>query len=212
MACDFSMYGNMHYLVPDLIELDLRVKYRNRMPDEDYKNLINKLKLQYAKQAFMKRIIGLGDETLDNIAIITTSSGETDEMPQIDISPAYDLDICFNFQDIVDFGIIGTSRNNKPKIIDVMREFKDIDGFREFVESIVSKVGKRRDRKLAIKRIIKGAYEESKAEYFNKSESKRLYIKFLLKSFKEMQNAYEQVYGKDKEYTGDNKGNKGDGR
>ena len=105
------------------------------MNDTDYQQLINKISLQFCIQSFIKLLIGPMDDNLGNTAIVLTHNGS---IPSIDIAPAYDLDISFNVENELKnnkkIDEIKDKNDNPSTIKSFINEFKDIPGFKEFLE------------------------------------------------------------------------------
>ena len=164
-------------------------RYRKDMNDTDYQQLINKISLQFCIQSFIKLLIGPMDDNLGNTAIVLTHNGS---IPSIDIAPAYDLDISFNvanelasgdrMHQILDFN------GNPSTITSLINEFKDIPGFKEFLDSFVNKLISRN----VSKEIMDDVYKRTNLSFFKDREDR--YTLFLNNRFLEVLNTYRSIY------------------
>lgn len=144
----------------EMLENNIKMRYSTLLNTEDLNTLVKKLKLQYCKQEFVKRVIGPMDANLTNTSIILTTSGE-DEVPEINIAPAYDLDLSFNAADEaykMQNMYILKCNNDKSDINSLMSEFSKIDGFTEFVKECTDKI--KQDN--ICKNILQEAYEQTR--------------------------------------------------
>ena len=179
-----------HSEILKLLEGNIRIRYKNSMDEKEYNELIKKLELQYSKQAFIKKIIGLGDEKIGNLGIVLTTSGEEMEIPQIDMSPAFDLDMSFNIADEANMYRI-TTDNEKNDIKSFVEEFKKVDGFSDFITNVIN-IMKKEDE--LIDDIINKSYEVSKAKYFKDEDNITNYKNYLKARFQETRQAYNELY------------------
>lgn len=179
-----------HSDILELIKSNIFMRYRRAMEEENLNSIINKLKFQYSKQALLKRIIGLKDEKLGNIGIILTTNTNESQIPEVDISPAFDLDLSFNFAEECEMAQKHTD-SGEVDIRSFIKEFANTNGFREFVESIVRKV---RNEDLAAETIINNAYNASKAKFFIDENNRKDYSDFLKARFRETRQAYNEIY------------------
>lgn len=184
---------NKHSDVLYLLEYNIRLRYKNSMDEKEYNDLIKKLKLQYCKQALIKKIIGLGDEKLGNVGIILTTSGEEMQIPQIDMSPAFDLDMSFDIAEESGMYRFETD-NGQTDIKSFIEEMKDIEGFSEFTNNVIS-IMQNEDE--VIEEIIDRSYEVSKAKYFKEENNRRNYRNYLKARFQETRQAFNEIYLKD---------------
>lgn len=181
---------NSHMDILKLLEDNIRMRYKNNMSEEEYNELINKLKTQYIRQAFLKKLIGLGDEQPKNIGIVITTDGEEMGEPEIDISPAFDLDMSFDLAEETGMKRIPTD-NGKTDIKSFVQEFADFDGFREFMDMVTRKMA---DEETALETILNNSYEASKATFFTKEESRTDYKNYLRARFRETREAYQEIF------------------
>lgn len=193
LYCDEEMEYTKHSSILKLLEDNMKIRYKNIMDENKFNNLIKKLKLQYSKQEFIKKIIGLRDEKIENMGIVLTTNGEEMEVPQIDISPAFDLDMSFDIAEETKMVKFQTD-NGKTDIKSFIEEFREIEGFTEFLSSIVNKI-KNEDE--VIQEIIDKSYEISKAKYFKDESNRRDYSNYLKARFKETKQAFNELYLKD---------------
>ena len=189
-----------------ILKENITMRYKRNMTDISFSSLIGKLKLQYAEQEFIKRLIGLKDEKLGNIAIIKTSNGNELEVPEIDISPAFDLDVSFNFGAETKMAQTRTD-NGKVDIKSLIEEFSNINGFKSFIDSIFYKI---QDEDQVIELILNNSYETSHAVFFLDEDNRRDYITFLKQKFRDTKEAYYDIFLKSKDYN--NKGEDKDAR
>lgn len=168
----------------------LTKRYRDKMNDYDFYKMINRVQLQFCIQSFMKLLIGPMDDNLGNTAIILTQNNSP--VPNIDISPAYDLDLSFNvaqemasnhrMHQIKDFD------GNPSTIKSLINEFKDIPGFKDFLDNFVSKLVSTN----ASKTILDNTYQRTNLSFFKERENS--YMLFLNNRFLEVLNAYKDTY------------------
>lgn len=192
---NFFIFGHWkeqynHSEILELLGENINIRYKNSMSEEEYNKLIHKLKMQYIKQAFLKKVIGLADEKLENIGVVITTSGEEMETPRIDISPAFDLDMSFDLADESGMRRIHTS-NGQTDIKSFVEEFAGFDGFREFMDVVTRKM---EDEETVVETILDKTYEASKATFFMKEESRRDYKEYLRTKFRETKEAYQDIF------------------
>ena len=187
-----SESADTHSDILKLLENNIRIRYKNNINEEEYNQLINKLKAQYIRQAFLKKIIGLGDEQPKNIGIVLTTDGEEIKVPEINISPAFDLDMSFNLEEEIRMRRIKTD-NGQTDIKSFIEEFADFKGFREFMDMVTRKM---EDEETAIETILDRSYEASKATYFLEEESRTDYKNYLKARFRETRGAYQEIFMK----------------
>ena len=84
--------------------------------------------------------------------------------------------------------------NGKTDIKSFIEEFREIEGFTEFLSSIVNKI-KNEDE--VIQEIIDKSYEISKSKYFKDESNRRDYSNYLKARFKETKQAFNELYLKD---------------
>ena len=187
--------GIKHSDVLKLLEDNIRIRYKNSMDENEYNDLFKKLQLQYIKQALVKKVIGLADDQLGNVGIVLTTTGEEMEIPKIDISPAFDLDMSFNIAEETQMYRFKTD-NEKTDIKSFVEEFRHIEGFGEFISDILNTI-KNEDE--FIEDIINNSYETSKAEYFKNEDNRRDYKNYLKSRFQEIRQAYNELYLENRE-------------
>lgn len=76
------------------IEETIRKNYGEEFTEEQMNAIIDKLKLQYATQITLKKLIFDVDRNLGNISVVITEN-EEGKVEDINISPAYDFDLSF---------------------------------------------------------------------------------------------------------------------
>jgi hypothetical protein len=150
--------------------------------------LIKKLKLQYAVQETLKSLICSFDQNLGNTSLIVTEA-ENGEIEDINVAPAYDLDLSFNLGEEMLRGVpenevlYRTTQDGKIDLLSIVNEFKGVDGYKEAVGEIKNKLSDN-----YINQIFDIAYEESKVEIFKNKELKDKFANFIMRrvaTFKE---------------------------
>ena len=174
----------------NIIREGLRRRYKKNMSDNDFQRLIDKLQLQFCIQSFMKLLIGPMDDNLGNTAIILTHNGTN--VPSIDLAPAYDLDISFNvanelasrnsMHQIMDFN------GNPSTIMSLIKEFKDVPGFKEFLNNFVMTIMANN----IPKEVINDVYKRTNLSFFKEREDNYTFL--LNKRLIEVLDAYKNVY------------------
>jgi len=174
----------------NIIINSLTKRFKGVMNDNDFQNMINKVQLQYCIQSFMKLLVGPMDANYGNTGIILTHNNSS--VPYVDISPAYDLDVSFNvatrLKNSGNLSEIRDINGNSSTITSLIKEFKDIPGFKEFLNNFV---GRLLDHN-APKNILNNVYERTNLSFFREKEES--YIKFLDKRFVEVLDAYRKTY------------------
>ena len=169
---------------------NIRRRYQKDMNDSDFQQLINKISLQYCIQSFMKLLIGPMDNNYGNTAIILTHSNNS--VPSIDIAPAYDLDISFNVSnELINYNKIYQIMDiygGASTIMSLIKEFRDIPGFKEFLDDFVNKLLNHN----VSKDILDDVYKRTNLTFFKEREDS--YTNFLNKRFIEVLEAYKKVY------------------
>ena len=172
-----------------LIESNIEMRYKNIIGIEKTQKIIDKLKLQYCKQEFMKLVIGPMDCNLGNTALLFTHK-EGQSLPDIDISPAYDLDLSFNTAKNLSLkgymSLMETSDGKPATISSFIKEFKYLQGFREFLEGFYKKI----ENRATVNEIVGMAYGKTNFGYF--SENAERYIDFMNDRFKQVREACKE--------------------
>lgn len=174
----------------NIIISSLTKRYKDKMNDIDFQEMINRVQLQFCIQSFMKRLIGPMDDNFGNTAIVLTHNNSS--VPNVDISPAYDLDLSFNVADEM-------ARNNRmhqtrdfdgnpSTISSLINEFKNIPGFKVFLDNFVSKLVSVN----VSKTILDDVYERTNLFFFKEKENNYMY--FLNNRFLEVLNTYRNIY------------------
>lgn len=144
-------------------------------------SLCKKLKLQYAVQETLKCLICSMDQNLGNTSLIVTE-GKKGEIEDINISPAYDLDLSFSLGEEMLRGIpqsqifYRTTQDGKIDLLSIINEFKSIEGYKEALEEIKKKLNNN-----YIDQIFDIAYEESKVEMFKNKEFRDKFGSFIMR-------------------------------
>lgn len=142
--------------------------------------LIKKLKLQYAVQETLKSLICSMDQNLGNTALVVKE--ENGEIEDINISPAYDLDLSFALGEEMLTGIpetrvlYRTTQEGKNDLVSIMNEFKSIEGYKEALEKIKNKL-----KDNYIDKIFDIAYEEAKVNALNSKKLRDRYGNFIMR-------------------------------
>ena len=179
----------------NIIKNNLALRYKNKMHNEVFQQLIEKIELQYAVQTLLKQLIGPMDTNFGNTGIILTHE-DNSSFPFIDIAPAYDLDISFNVaKELKESNNISQVEdlNGEPVTISsLMSEFKNILGFKEFVEGAIQKIS---SNDVALE-ILDDVHERTNFTFFE--ERKVSYANFLNERFKELLTAYKNIFYEEK--------------
>lgn len=137
--------GNIkHSKIMQGIEGTVRKKYGQELSEEQLTKICDKLKLQYASQETIKKLIKSMDENLGNTSIVITENDEG-KMEEINISPAYDLDLSFLLGEELlstDYSnqiLYRTADNGKVDLKSVIDSFKEIPGYNEKINNYIEK-------------------------------------------------------------------------
>ena len=175
----------------NLLKDNLALLYKDKMDPESFQLMMEKIQLQYCIQAFLKLLIGPMDINFGNTAIVLTHENNSN-LPSIDISPAYDLDISFRIADELitndKLEQVPDINGNPSTIMSLVLEFKDITGFKEFLEGVVKKISSND----ISKELLDDVYRRTNLEFFKKKRES--YILFLEKRFREVLHAYQNVF------------------
>ena len=156
-------YNITHKQIMDAIEKTIQKK--NLSPDE-VSSLNKKVKLQYAVQETLKCLICSMDQNLRNTSLIVTE-GENGRIEDINVSPAYDLDLSFNLGEEMLNGLpkneilYRTTQDGKIDLVSIINEFKSVDGYKEALQEMKNKLNDN-----YINEILDIAYEETKVYMF----------------------------------------------
>lgn len=151
--------------------------------------LIKKLKLQYAVQETLKSLICSSDQNLGNTSVIV-KEGNDGQIEDINISPAYDLDLSFGLgEEMLERMpqsqiLYRTTKKGKSDLESIINEFKEIEGYSEELEKIKNKLNDN-----YVDKIFDIAYKESRVEAFKSKELKEKYGNFIMRrvaTFKEV--------------------------
>lgn len=186
----FDTHSNRLKILKD----NLQVRYGNKMDEKEFQKMIEKIQLQYCIQTFLKLLIGPMDINFGNTAIILTHENGS-FVPSIDIAPAYDLDISFNIAtELVENNMLDQVKDidgNPSTIMSLVKEFKDISGFKDFLTNFV-KIITNYD---VSEKILDNVYQRTNLDFFK--EKKETYVSFLNKRFIEALMAYRNVFLKE---------------
>ena len=177
-----------------LMENNILMRYKKQLGEEKTEKLLDKLKLQYCKQEFLKQLIGPMDSNLSNTALVLTNE-DNSEVPEIDLSPAFDLDLSFNIAEHLfrdnNMDLITSSNGEKGSLHGLVNEFKNIKGFKEFLYEVNEKIN---SEDLSNK-IVQDTYNRTNMSYFK--EHANGYTIFLNKRFREFQKIYDRLVKKE---------------
>ncbi len=178
-----------HNDVIKVIEETVIKKYGNKMPKQKLDEICNKLKLQYTTQETIKKLIKSMDENLRNTSIIITES-DNGEISDINISPAYDLDLSFLLGEEMISGdcsnqmFYRTTRDGKTDLQSIVKEFNEIPGYKEKMQEFVQKFNGN-----YISQIFDIAFISSRIEAFKSDKIKEKFSGFIMRQvalFKEV--------------------------
>lgn len=174
-----------------MMKSNIEMRYKNLLGEEKTQELLDKLRLQYCRQEFMKLAIGPMDCNLGNTALVLTSKVEQCA-PEIDISPAYDLDLSFNIaQSLSSKGNMSLMKTNDGRTANIksfINEFKDVSGFKEFIADFYKRIEDRH----AANEIVANAFEKTNFTFFNENSTR--YIDFLNDRFEQVMEAYRETF------------------
>ena len=189
---------NMNITHKDIMEsIDETVVNKN-LPIDKSSMISKKMKLQYAVQETLKCLICSMDENLRNTSIVVTK-GENGEIEDMNISPAYDLDLSFNLGEEMLKGIpesqvlYRTTENGKTDLVSIINEFKSIEGYKEALQEIKNKLNNN-----YIDNIFDIAYEESGISRFNERDMREKYGSFIMRKVAEFKEACRETNEIDK--------------
>ncbi len=141
----FDSNGNIkHSEIIKGLEETIKIKYGKELSEEQLTSICNKLKLQYATQETIKKLIGSMDENLGNTSIIITES-EDKKIEDINISPAYDLDLSFLLGEELlstDYSnqiLYRLADNGKTDLKSIIDDFSKIPGYNEKIVFFMEK-------------------------------------------------------------------------
>ena len=167
-----------HSSILDAIENHVKEKGFSK---EKTIEISEKLKLQYVVQETIKSLICNMDENLGNTSFISTKDKEGN-IADINISPAYDLDISFALGEEMQKSIGNVNKINrvtkdgKNDLKSIIQEFELINGYKEKMQEIMQKF-----QNGYIDKIFNIAYEFTKIEIFKSKELKQKYSGFLMR-------------------------------
>lgn len=155
--------------------------------------ICSKLKLQYAVQETLKKLIKSMDENLGNTSIVITEN-EEGKMIDINISPAYDQDLSFLLgEEILGNGISNnifyrTTDNGDVDLASMMNEFQGISGYREKMQEFVG-----RFQGNYIEQILNMASESSGVPAFESREFRDKFGSFIMRRVAEFKEIYNNL-------------------
>lgn len=158
------------------------------LPPDKVSSICKKLKLQYAVQETLKCLVCSMDQNLRNTSLIVIE-GEDGRIEDINISPAYDLDLSFNLGEEMLQGlpqnevVYRTTQDGKIDLVSIINEFKSIEGYKEALQGIKNKLNNN-----YIDQIFDIAYQESRVDMFNNKEFRDKFGNFIMRrvaTFKE---------------------------
>lgn len=184
-------FDDTHMTRLSIIIDNLSLRYKNKMDSDVFEKMIEKVQLDFCKQSLFKLLIGPMDSNFGNTAVILTHHNHSG-IPDVDIAPAYDLDLSFLVaEDMVnrnEMGLIMDNNHNPSTIESIIEEFKDIPGFKEFLQEVIKKLSSGK----VIDEIVNSVCQKTNLKYF--TWHKRSYRDFLNKRFKKLLKAYEKCF------------------
>lgn len=194
---EFDSNNNLkHSQIMNGIEESIKSIYgTSEKIDEIYK----KLRLQYAVQETLNKIIKSMDENLGNTSIIITED-ENGKMQDINISPAYDQDLSFLLgEELLGKGMFKnifyrTTDNGNVDLASLMNEFQEIPGYKEKLQGFVEKF-----QGNYIEQILNIAYESSNVPIFKSTKFKDKFGNFIMRNVAEFKEAYNKLERKREE-------------
>lgn len=112
--------------------LESYLKSRRCIPQE-----IEDAKLEFLKQEFVAKMIGLKDQKAENSQVIV--SIDEDGNRHVKLAPMYDLDFCFHIAEKADLPIRRCD-NGKTDIASLIEQYKEYPGFMEFAKSSIQRL------------------------------------------------------------------------
>ena len=106
---------------------------KKNLDNDKASELCKKVKLQYAVQETLKCLICSMDENLGNTSLVVTEDKDG-KIEDINISPAYDMDLSFNLGEEVLRGLsprevlYRTAINGKTDLSSIMHDFSELEG------------------------------------------------------------------------------------
>jgi len=170
--------GLKHSKIINIFEEYINTK---NFDDETKKKIFEKIKLQYAVQETLKKLVFSMDENLGNTSVIETKDGNG-KIVDINISPAYDLDLSLNLgEDMMNklntaHIFFRTTEDGKNDLKSLIQEFKSIPGYSNKVQEFVGKLNGN-----YLDEIFDIAYEHTGIEKFRKEEFKKNYSSFIMR-------------------------------
>ena len=146
--------GRNLYVSEILEQLD-RVEVLRNYPMKE----INQVKLDYLKQEFLAKLIGLKDQKADNTGLVT-SMGKNGR--HVRIAPMFDYDYSFFIGEKVDLSV-NKCDNGREDIASLIIQYKDYPGFINFVKSAVSS--------LDMNKVYRGIYKDTGLSIFQNPEN-----------------------------------------
>lgn len=183
-----------HKQIMDRIEAT--IGKQNISPDKTIL-LSKKVKLQYAVQETLKCLICSADESLKNTSLIV-KEGKDGEIEDINVSPAYDVDLSFNIGERMLEGIpknaifSRTTQSGKIDLVSIINEFKAIDGYKDALGEIKNKLNDN-----YINQIFDIAYEESQVEMFKDKKLKDKFANFIMRRVATFKEACKEIINKE---------------
>ena len=164
---EFAMQGEEIAEVDEKIsdifkELDKSLTLRNYPKDQ-----IEKAKLDFLKQEFLAKLIGLNDQKWDNTGLIISNEGGK---RSVHMAPMFDYDFSFQVAEDLDLRV-RKADNGKGDIASFIEQYRYYPGFLDFVEKSVNT--------LDMGKVYNNIYKETGIKYFsNYKENSRLALKY----------------------------------
>lgn len=155
--------------------------------------ICKKVKLQYAIQETLKKLIKSMDDNLGNTSIIITED-ENGEMKDINISPTYDQDLSFLLgEEILEKGnpthiFYRTTDDGNVDLASLINEFQGISGYTEKLQEFVGKF-----QGNYIDQILNIASESSGVPAFESREFKDRFGSFIMRRIAEFKEIYNNL-------------------
>ncbi len=204
MQCKFETdeNGNIkHSQIMQGIEETIRKKYGKELSEEQLNNICDKLKLQYATQETIKKLIKSIDENLGNTSIVVTENQEG-KVQDINISPAYDIDLSFLIgeemlnNDYSNRIMHRTTKEGKTDLKSLVQEFSmTVPGYKEKTDELASKFNGN-----YVDQILDIAYDMSGVRTFKDRTIKEKFGGFIMKQTALFKEACKDNKEKQKEF------------
>lgn len=152
---------------------------------------IEQVKIEFLKQEFVSKLIGLKDQTADNSPFIVSIDEYGNR--HVKMAPMFDLDYCFHIAENIDM-IVRKCDNGKEDIGSFIEQYINYPGFEEFLANSLESFD--------ITKVFKQIYEDTgirDIETYSGNEQMKEFVKFVNKNIEIARNSFDKLHNRERD-------------